>query len=150
MNGTTSNNFITQCVCINPFFFFFGGGGGPVFFSLFFFFVFFFMILSYVLFNSNVLGFKNKQVEKHQFLVKKGVATKQFFFSACVLQNVKSYYFLWQILVEIQNHYKINISAHFQTKNGKNDHIKNDIIWAKVRLLSGRSWCPKKPIWPRY
>ena len=76
MNGTTSKNSITKCVCINPFFFW--GGGGPVFF--FFPLFYFFLILSYVLFNSNVLGFKNKQVEKHQFLVKKGVTTKHFFY----------------------------------------------------------------------
>ena len=59
------------------------------------------------LFNINVFGFKKTQVEKHQFLVKRGVATKRFFFITCVLQNVKSYRFcfcpfLGQILVDVQ------------------------------------------------
>ena len=38
--------------------------------------------------------FQKTQVQKHQFLVKRGVATERFFLSTCVLQNVKSYRFL--------------------------------------------------------
>ena len=60
-----------------------------------------FLILSYVLFNMNVFGFK-----KHNCLVKRGVAAKRAFLSTCVLQNVKSYRFFWRlfcpILVDVQ------------------------------------------------
>ena len=46
------------------------------------------------LFNINVLVSKKNQVEKHQFFVQRGVATKRVFLITCVLQNVKSYRFL--------------------------------------------------------
>ena len=44
--------------------------------------------------TSMYLVSKKAQVRKHQFLVKRGVATKRFFLWTCVLQNVKSYRFL--------------------------------------------------------
>ena len=52
-------------------------------------------------------------------MVKRGVATKWFFLSNCILENVKSYRFFlpffWQVLVDVQkNTIKIGISAHFQ------------------------------------
>ena len=64
-----------------------------------------------------MFGFKNK-VEKHQFLVKRGVATKVFFNEPVFWENVKSYrfffaHFFCQILVDVQKHYKIGISARF-------------------------------------
>ena len=40
------------------------------------------------------------KVEKQHFLVKRGVATKRFLFlSTCVLQNVKSYRFLFALFL---------------------------------------------------
>ena len=69
------------------------------------------------LFNINVFGFK-KQSWKHQFLVKRGVATKRFFFfmNLCFAKCEKLSFFLpifCPILVDVQKHYKIGISAHF-------------------------------------
>ena len=65
--------------------------------------------------------FHNKELKKNKNLVKRGVATKRFFFlSICVLQNVKSYRFFfgpffWQFWVDVQkNTVKIGISAHFK------------------------------------
>ena len=58
------------------------------------------------LFNIIVFGFKKNQVEKHQFLVKRGVATKRFFMNLCFAKCEKlSFFFLghfWQILVDVQ------------------------------------------------
>ena len=71
------------------------------------------------LFNIKVVDFQTNNLQKKQFLVKRGVATKRFFFlSTCVLENVKSYRFFWAILLAIfgwcsKNTIKIGISAHF-------------------------------------
>ena len=47
------------------------------------------------LFNIIVFGFKKTQVEKHQFLVKRGVATKRFFFmNLCFAKCEKLSFFL--------------------------------------------------------
>ena len=59
-------------------------------------------------------GFKTNK----QFLVKRGVATKRFFLSTCVLQNVKSYGFLGgpflgQILGDVQK--ALSKSRYFST-----------------------------------
>ena len=59
------------------------------------------------LFNIIVFGFKKFQVEKHQFLVKRGVATKRgFFMNLCFAKCEKLSFFLgpcfWQILVDVQ------------------------------------------------
>ena len=68
-------------------------------------FFFFFLILSYDFCSTSMFLVSKNQVEKHQFLVKRGVATKRFLWT-CVLQNVKSYRFclghFWQILVALQ------------------------------------------------
>ena len=83
------------------------------------------------LFNIIVFGFKKKQVEKHQFLVKRGVATKRVFLWTCVLQNVKSYRFFGAIFLanfgwSSKNAIEIGISALFKKqKNGKNDHFQS-------------------------
>ena len=46
------------------------------------------------LFNIIVFGFKKNQVEKHQFLVKRGVATKRFFFmTLCFAKSEKLSFF---------------------------------------------------------
>ena len=78
----------------------------PFFLSL----PFFFLILSYVfLFNINVFGFKKAQVQEHQFLVKRGVAPKQFLWT-CEKLSFFGGPFFGQLLVDVQKHY---ISAHF-------------------------------------
>ena len=59
--------------------------------SLFLIFVFDFKLC--FLAQHECFGFQNKQVTKHKCLVKRGVATKGFFISTCVLQNAKSYHF---------------------------------------------------------
>ena len=72
--------------------------------------------------------FQKTQVEKHQFWVKRGVATKRFFLITCVLQNVKSYRFFAPCLAKFRlmfnKHYKIGISAHVQKQKKKNDHFE--------------------------
>ena len=87
--------------------------------------------------------FQKTQVKKHQFLVKRGVATKRFFLITCVLKNAKSYRFFFpffgQILVDVQKHCKICVSAHFQKQKKEKMTIfqsyylgqVNVIIWAK-------------------
>ena len=59
------------------------------------------------LFNIIVFWFQKKQVEKHQFLVKRGVATKRFFymnlcFATCAKLSFFGGPFLGQILVEVR------------------------------------------------
>ena len=67
------------------------------------------------LFNINVFGFK-KQVEKHQFLFKRGVATKLFFYEPvfwkCEKLSFLFFPFFCQILVDVQKHYKIGMATH--------------------------------------
>ena len=48
----------------------------------------------------------------------------------------------WQILVDVQNTIKIDISTHFESKN-KNTIFKV-INWSKSKLLTGPSWGSKK------
>ena len=80
-------------------------------------------------------GFQKTQVEKHQFLVKRGVATKRLFNNLCFAQCAKLSFFPFfgQILVDVhKNTIKIGISAHFQKqKRDKKDHFEG--------LLSGPS-----------
>ena len=55
------------------------------------------------------------KVEKHQFLVKRGVATKHFFMDLCFAKCEKVIIFFQKsgpILVDVQKHYEIGISAH--------------------------------------
>ena len=82
--------------------------------------------------------FQKTQVEKHYFLVKRGVATKRLFFNnLCFAKCEKLSFFLGpffgQILVDVQkNTINIGISAHFQKpQERKNDHFEG--------LLSGPS-----------
>ena len=55
------------------------------------------------LFNINVVGFKT-QVEKHQFWVKRGVATNRFFYEPvfCKCEKLSFLDIFWQILVDVQ------------------------------------------------
>ena len=86
--------------------------------SLFLFFAFF-LVFSYVFVEHQCFWFQKTQVKKHQFLVKRGVATKRFFLINCVLKNVKSYRFLLapflaKFWLMFKNTVKIGISANFQ------------------------------------
>ena len=57
------------------------------------------------LLNIIVFWFQKNQVEKHQFLGKKGVATKRFFYDPVFCKKGKVIVFFgaifWQILVEV-------------------------------------------------
>ena len=56
------------------------------------------------LFNINVFGFKKIQVKKHQFLVKRGVATKRVFFNNLCFEKCEKLFFcpfFGQILVDV-------------------------------------------------
>ena len=97
MKGTTSKNSIASFFFINIFSFF----GFLSFFlsSSFFLSLLFPHFKLCFLFNIKVFDFKtdNLKKKKQTFLVKRGVATKQFFLSTSVLQNVKSYGFLFAL-----------------------------------------------------
>ena len=89
-------------------------------------------------FSTSMFLVKKNKVEKHQFLVKRGVATKRAFLWACVLENVKSYRFFCpffcQILVDVQKqkHYKNTyFSTFLKAKNWKKNAFWGVIIWAK-------------------
>ena len=80
----------------------------------------FFLILSYVFCSTSMFLVSKNQVEKHQFLVKGGVATKRFFFfmNLCFAKCEKLSFFggghFWGIFwVMFKNTIKIGISAHF-------------------------------------
>ena len=139
VKGTTSKNWIAT---------FF-----PYIFSLFGFLSWFFswihfshlcfcLILSYVFFNINVFGFKN-QSWKHQFLIKRGVATKFFFMNLCFAKCEKLSFFFahcwancgWCSNKTLWNRY---CSTFLETKN-KNTILRcyylgqvGVIIWAKL------------------
>ena len=54
--------------------------------------------------------------EKHQFLVKRGLQQNFFLnlsFAKCEKLSFFGGHFLGQILVDVQKHYKIGITAHF-------------------------------------
>ena len=59
--------------------------------------------------------------------------------------------FFGQILVDVEKHYKIGISALFKKqKNGKKT-IFTVNNWAKLKSIIGPSWGSKKsPTWPNY
>ena len=54
----------------------------------------FFLILIYVFVQHQCFGFKKKQVEQHQFLVKRGVATKLPFMNLCFAKSESYLFFL--------------------------------------------------------
>ena len=74
-----------------------------------------------------------KQVEKHQFLVKRGVATKCCFMNLCFAKCEKLSFFghVWQILVDVQKQNRYFSTFWKAKKNKKNDHFS----W----LLAGTS-----------
>ena len=117
MKGTTSKYSIASFFFISIFSFF---SFLPFFVSSsFFFFVF----------CSTSMFFISKQTtkKKNSFLVKRGVATKRFFFYQPVFWKMSKVIvflpFFWQFLVDVQKkYYKIGISAHFQKQ-------KSEKIW---------------------
>ena len=78
------------------------------------------------LFNMHVFGFKTNNLKKHNFLVKRGVATKRFFYQPVFAKCEKLSFFCGALFganfgscskITIN----IGISAHFLTaRNGKN------------------------------
>ena len=84
------------------------------------------------LFNINGFGFKtNNLTTKQTFLVKRGVATKRFFYEPvfCKMSKVIVFFglcFFWQFLFDFKKHYKIGISAHcLKAKNCQKMAIVN-------------------------
>ena len=97
------------------------------------------------LFNINVFGLEKNKVEKHQFLVKRGVATKRFFNEPVFCKMWKTFGpFFWHILVLFKKHFRIGISAHFWKQKNKTWPFFKAINWAKSRLLIGPSWGSKR------
>ena len=98
-----------------------------------------FLILSYV-FCSTSLFFGCKLKKKHQFLVKRGVATKRFFMNLCFAKCEKLSFFgghffanLWLLF---KKHSKIGILAHFSKQNiTKRRTFLEVISWSKLEVL---------------
>ena len=72
------------------------------------------------------------QVEKHHFLVKRGVATKRFFFMNLCFAKCDKLSFFWghfwgKFWLMFKKHYKLGISAlfFFKQKHGKKDHFQS-------------------------
>ena len=57
-------------------------------------------MFSYVFVQHQRFWFQKTQVEKHQFLVKRGGGATKRFLITCVLQNVKSYHFFAPLLAK--------------------------------------------------
>ena len=99
----------------------------------------FFLILSYVFCSTSLFLVSKTQVEKHIFLI--GVQHKVFFFSTCVLQNVKSYrfwggHFFCKFLVVLKKHNKNRHLAHFsKQKYTKKMTFLEVIIWSKLEVI---------------
>ena len=77
------------------------------------------------LLNIIVFWFQKNQVENTNFSVKRGVATKRFFYDPvfCKKGKVIVFFgpFFWQILVEVQKHYKNRyFSTFLESKKLKN------------------------------
>ena len=87
------------------------------FFQIPFSYLCYFLISRYVFVQHQCFWFQKNQVEKQQFLVKRGVSTQRVFLSTCVLQNVKSYrffcHFLGNMWLMLKNTINLGISAHF-------------------------------------
>ena len=73
--------------------------------SLFLVLVFFFLVMFFV--QHECFWFQNKQLKKHNFLVKRGVATKRFFYQPVFCKMWKDIVLFWPficpILVDVQN-----------------------------------------------
>ena len=91
--------------------------------SLFLLFVFCWFKVMF-LFNIFVFGFKKNQVEKHQFLVKRGVATKRVFFMTLCFAKREKLSFFWgghffgKFCLRFKKHYKNRyFSTFLESKN---------------------------------
>ena len=84
-----------------------------------------------------------------------GGCNKTFFFiNLCFAKCEKLSFFLgalfWQILVDVQKHYKIGISAHFsKQKMAIKWPFLNVTNWAKLNVTNwAKLVSKKKPTWP--
>ena len=82
--------------------------------------------------STSLFWVSKNQVEKHQFLVKRGVATKRFFFMNLCFAKCKKLSFFWGAIFWAnfggcaKNTIKIGISALFKkAKNGKKGHFQS-------------------------
>ena len=145
MKGTTSKDSIIKFFFINPLFFSFLS---CFLFEICFLLSLFFLIFSYVFFNINVVGFKTHKLKKHNFWVKRGVATKRLFLSTCVFKIVKSYRFfggpfLDKYWVMFKQHYKNRYFGTFlKTKNGKKWPFSMVTNWAMLMVTNWAMLAP--------
>ena len=125
-----------NCNCFSSIFSFFG------FLSCFFFpipfsYLCMFLILSYVFCSTSMFLVENIKVEKHQFLVKRGVATKRYFYEPVFWKMWKVIVFFCPffgpILVDVQKHYENRYFSTFLKQKKQKYHFEV--------LLSGPSRC---------
>ena len=150
MQGTTSKYSITK-LFINPLSLFWF----PVLFSLSnpFFLSLFFLLLNYVLCSASMFWFQTNTLKHINFWSRGGLQRNGLALWACFAKCGTYRFSLtlsWQILVDVQKHYKIGYFRTFlKARIGKQMTILNVILWSKVGLLSGPSWCPPKTTWTR-
>ena len=123
-------------------------GGAPVFFYLSnpFSYLCFFLIFSYVFCSTSMLLVSKTQVEKHQFLVKRGVATKRVFMNLCLAKCDKlsfggGHYF-GKFWLFFKKHYN---NMYFSTfLKAKKDHFSMLLTGPSQSFLTGPSWGSNK------
>ena len=109
-----------------------------------------FLILSYVFVRHQCFWFRtNSNKKKTPIFGQEGSCNKRFLVWTCVLQNVKVivvFGLFWaNFMLMFKKHYRYSYFNTFsKAKNGKWWPFLNVITWARVWLLSGPSWCPRK------
>ena len=100
------------------------------------------------LFNIIVLGFKKPKLKTPIFGQKGGCNKTVFFMNLCFAKCEKLSFWganFWQILVDVQKHYKISISALFLKQNKEKGPFFKVSNWSKSKSVTGPSWgCQRK------
>ena len=88
------------------------------------------------LFNINALSFKKDKLKKTRMFCPEGGCNKTFLNNQCFAkcEKLSSFWPFWQILVEVQKHYKTGISEHLKSKKGKK-HIFNAYYLVQVKVI---------------
>ena len=107
------------------------------------------------LFNMNVFGVKTNNLKKHTFWVKRGVATKRFFFFYqpvfCKMWKVIVFWgpFFGQIWLKFKKHYKSwYFSIFLKAKKANRWPFLNVANWAKLNVTNWTKLVSKKTTWP--
>ena len=97
----------------------------------------FVLILSCVFVQHQCIWFQKTQVQKHQFLVKRGVATKRFLMNLCFAKCEKLSFFGGHFLANFgcTNTIKIGTSAHFKKQQTKHDHFLWLLIGPRIAQI---------------